>query len=106
MTLICKKCGARAYSKCARQRNVFPDDQNIALLSHLIAAKINDKNCLIVDYTLPSDIEPTAYEGLKALKNILDHLTDDQLKQLVCICDWQQLPGTKCMFGCCVGEPL
>lgn len=106
MTLVCKKCGATAHSKCAKQRNVFPDDQDIALLKHLIAVDVNDRNCLIVDYTLSSDIEPTAYEGLKALKDILNHLTDEQLKRLACYCDWQQAPGTRCLFGCCVGEPV
>lgn len=102
----CTKCGAHAYSKCPRCRTVFPENQQLAVLSHVLTAEIGDYGkqgkCddLLVSLTLlPDETGPSA---LARLLRYLHPLSEQDLIELFCQHDWQHKPGTgPCAFNNC-----
>lgn len=99
--VVCKKCGATGHSKCPRTRNVFPDDQNVALLKHVLAVHVKNEKQIILDYDFPSNMPPD--EAFDYLIHTLQALTQKQRKELMCQCEWIMKPGQTCTFGCCDG---
>lgn len=76
------------------------------MLSYILTAEVGDygdqgkQDDLIVSLTLNPD--ETAAEALLRLKNMLQHLSNQDLKELCCQHDWQHKPGTgPCAFGGC-----
>ena len=51
----CKKCGMSASSKCARQRNVFPEDELATLIGNRIKIEAVRMGSLDERYRRPED---------------------------------------------------
>jgi hypothetical protein len=119
----CRKCGQEAYSKCVNQRNVFPEDQMAAMLSHVLSLRVDEHvydperydppvggskyYVVVLEYKYVPDFDE---------KDAADHARDLFVKSLpeyakvlprmMCDCEWELIEGdakngTECMFGCC-----
>lgn len=103
----CNKCGETASSKCARSRNVFPDNKTATLINNMLSVEINpaegySDNVVEVRFNLlvvPDDKTDRTAVILQALTN-LKYLDEDNVAIATCKHEWE-LQADTCQLGCC-----
>jgi anthranilate/para-aminobenzoate synthase component I len=98
----CSKCGASAYSKCARSRNVFPDNMTATMLSNITEFAIDRSGAFpkvkIEMGYLDDATDIELYS--KVIKSLYHHLEKGDIAQATCSHKWE-LVDEECEIGCC-----
>lgn len=107
-TYVCEHCGVKADSKCVKQRNVFIDDDMLAILEarfYPLRTEEIEPGKWALTFTMYTGEGRTKEEAIEQfLTNTLSlHRSGTDInilfKQIACRHKW--VPLTPCMFGCC-----
>lgn len=114
-TYTCKHCGARASSKCAKSRNVFPTSSHgpaMNMVRSIFSSEMapfvegSMNHCVRVEYGCCTP-GTEAWEMVAQLRDVLADFDDDAIKELTCRHRWVFDPkGGECINGvtCCKPE--
>jgi len=113
----CKLCGAKANSKCPYCRNIFPEDQITTMYSNLIELKKEEvpgdkwmdgvpRQQISLTITTHRRLEEkeSAEDILLGLVKGLANL--EHPEQVLCVHQWEFLPGEESSIGCGHGNKI
>lgn len=104
--VICKDCGATAYSKCPYCRTVFPDNHGEAVLSHVLKWEHKENGRVDITFISYSDKETKrekVIDALDQLQKTIKAMDGDfypTIEQYSCNHKWIFAPGEKSEIDC------
>lgn len=88
--VICSHCGATGHSKNPACRTVFPDDQNDAVLSHLLKFPVIKDGVAEGNIRFVADTKEEYFRNLVSCVKMLEKVG---IEKYCCDHDWELAPG-------------